>query len=511
MPVMPAPTTSTSSRRLGRLVDGRLGMLPWSAFEARGVRCRASRTSLYRPVSIRVARRTVRGGKWRRAWRSWTSSGRHCRAVRDRVPRPGAQAALLRPGVLRARDRAAVAPGLADGVPARGDPEPVRLRRVRDPRPVDLVVRRPTTAASGLPERLPPPRGAGSPGRGTCQSGFTCPFHGWCYGPDGKNTAVTQRRTFYEHNLEPAELDLVPVRCETWGGCAWINLDPDAPPLRAVPRAVRHRPRRLEARVDANRVVVRLPAAGELEARPSRRSSSSTTCCSRIPSCESPAAIVRRRPSPSTRRPGSTAEMQYLHTMSDGMSGMVHAKDVHDRRGPAQTSSCPADPEAAMRRRGSAALNDAVVRWHRDRWRRHPRPERASRRRGIGDSMFYGFPHFFVLPMYSSASSYRFRPLGPGGDADGDLVADAVSRRASEPRASARPRPGNHDDPRWPPIPAQDFSNIPRQQKGLHARGFEYMRLSAAAEGGISNFERTIDGFLAGLAVRAAAAGACKR
>src|SRR5688572_12316017 len=31
-------------------------------------------------------------------------------------------------------------------------------------------------------------------GRGTCADGFTCPFHGWCYGPDGANTAVTQRR-----------------------------------------------------------------------------------------------------------------------------------------------------------------------------------------------------------------------------------------------------------------------------------------------------------------------------
>ena len=52
---------------------------------------------------------------------------------------------------------------------------------------------------------------------------------------------------------------------------------------------------------------------------------------------------------------------------------------------------------------------------------------------------------------------------------------------------------------RWPPIPAQDFSNLPRQQRGLHAKGFEYMRLSERAEGGVSNFERTIDGFLAGL------------
>ena len=55
------------------------------------------------------------------------------------------------------------------------------------------------------------------------------------------------------------------------------------------------------------------------------------------------------------------------------------------------------------------------------------------------------------------------------------------------------------DDPRWPPIPKQDFSNLPRQQRGLHAKSFEYLRLSERAEGHISNFERTVDGFLAGL------------
>ena len=55
-----------------------------------------------------------------------------------------------------------------------------------------------------------------------------------------------------------------------------------------------------------------------------------------------------------------------------------------------------------------------------------------------------------------------------------------------------------YDDPRWPAIPAQDFSNLPRQQKGLHSQGFEYMRLSEKAEGHLSNLERVIDGFLAG-------------
>jgi hypothetical protein len=100
--------------------------------------------------------------------------------------------------------------------------------------------------------------------------------------------------------------------------------------------------------------------------------------------------------------------------------------------------------------------------------------------------------------MYSSASAYRFRPLGP----EETLMEIWSLTRFPEGSERERPTPPDvweHDDSRWPPIPTQDFSNLPRQQKGLHARGFEYMRLSEGAEGGLSNFERTIDGFLAGL------------
>jgi hypothetical protein len=54
------------------------------------------------------------------------------------------------------------------------------------------------------------------------------------------------------------------------------------------------------------------------------------------------------------------------------------------------------------------------------------------------------------------------------------------------------------DDPRWPPIPKQDYSNLPKQQRGLHSGGFEFMRLSREMEGLIGNYHRLIDGYLAG-------------
>jgi hypothetical protein len=68
-----------------------------------------------------------------------------------------------------------------------------------------------------------------------------------------------------------------------------------------------------------------------------------------------------------------------------------------------------------------------------------------------------------------------------------------------EPPPPSTPTPMAPDDPRWPPIPHQDFSNLPRQQKGLHTRGFEYMRLSDKVEGLIGSYQRLIDGYLAGL------------
>ena len=52
------------------------------------------------------------------------------------------------------------------------------------------------------------------------------------------------------------------------------------------------------------------------------------------------------------------------------------------------------------------------MRWHREGGSDIPDLNDLDAR-GLNEPMGYCFPHYFVLPMYSSASSYRFRPLGP--------------------------------------------------------------------------------------------------
>jgi phenylpropionate dioxygenase-like ring-hydroxylating dioxygenase large terminal subunit len=329
-------------------------------------------------------------------------------------------------------------------------------------------------------------------GRGTCEDGFTCPFHGWCYGLDGRNTAVTRRSTFSEHNLAEGDLDLTPVRCEVWGGCAWINLAEDAPPLRECIEPVATV---LDAwKVESLRTewwyAARLPVNWKLaeEAFVEQYHVLETHPQFRIP------GRYARPGAAFDARTWVDAEIHYLRVMSEGMGGMVHANDVKVAEG-LRDLDLPAEAEPAMAT-WHRTFNDAVTAWHRDAGCDVPDLNDLEVK-GLNEPMGYCFPHYFVLPMYSSASSYRFRPLGP----EETLMEIWSLTRFPEGAERSRPTPPEPwecDDPRWPPIPTQDFSNLPRQQRGLHARSFEYMRLSQQMEGHISNFHRTLDRFLTG-------------
>jgi phenylpropionate dioxygenase-like ring-hydroxylating dioxygenase large terminal subunit len=330
-------------------------------------------------------------------------------------------------------------------------------------------------------------------GRGSCANGFVCSFHGWCYGPDGANTRVPGAKQFDPTNLEAGDIDLVGVRCEVWGGCAWINLDSGAPPLRASlePVATMLDAWKLESLRTEWWLACRLPVNWKLaeEAFVEQYHVVETHPQLRIPSRYAPP-----RADVFDARAYVDADLRYLRTMSEGMAGMVHANDVAVAEG-LRDIDLPAGAAPAMAA-WNRALNDAVFEWHCAAG--HDVPDfNELEARGLNEPMGYCFPHYFVLPMYSSASSYRFRPLGP------EETMMEIWSLTRCPEGDERPPPQvpevwECDDARWPPIPAQDFSNLPRQQRGLHATGFEFMRLSPTMEGHISNFHRVIDGYLAG-------------
>jgi phenylpropionate dioxygenase-like ring-hydroxylating dioxygenase large terminal subunit len=331
-------------------------------------------------------------------------------------------------------------------------------------------------------------------GSGRCEKEFTCSFHGWSYGQDGASVRIPMRKSFDQHNLQPGDTDLTPVRCELWGACAWINLDDSAPPLR---ECIEPAASILDAwKVESLRTewwyACRLPVNWKLAQQAFQEQ---YHVVQSHPQLVIPGMRYGARGETFDPRLFVDAEIRYLETMSEGMAGMVHATDVGVAEGlrDIELSTDPAVATSTWHR----TLNDAVTDRHRAAGSDIPDLNELEAK-GQNEPMGYCFPHYFVLPMYSSASSYRFRPLGP------EETLMEIWSLTRYPEGTERPRPTRPeiwecDDPRWPPIPAQDFSNLPRQQLGLHAKSFEYMRLSEKAEGHLSNLERTLDGFLAGL------------
>lgn len=69
-----------------------------------------------------------------------------------------------------------------------------------------------------------------SESEGSRPRGFTCPFHNWNFDLDGKIVHVTDRETFRPETL-CRPMNLMEVRCETWEGFVFINMDKNAKPL----------------------------------------------------------------------------------------------------------------------------------------------------------------------------------------------------------------------------------------------------------------------------------------
>ena len=68
------------------------------------------------------------------------------------------------------------------------------------------------------------------PGRGHAEQ-FSCIYHGWTYALDGELLHATDPECFPQ-GLPAERLRLQPVHCDTWAGFVFVNLDPQAGPLR---------------------------------------------------------------------------------------------------------------------------------------------------------------------------------------------------------------------------------------------------------------------------------------
>jgi phenylpropionate dioxygenase-like ring-hydroxylating dioxygenase large terminal subunit len=351
-------------------------------------------------------------------------------------------------------------------------------------------------------------------GRGSLKGGFVCPFHGWCYGLDGSNTYIYQPDLFAESNRVEEDVNLAPCRVETWGGMAFVNLDAAAPPLLDCLETVAAYcdPMKVEGLHPEWWMSCRLPTNWKLamdafmegyhvmQTHPQlfppgasrhvyRETSESVASMERL-SAQLAVGHVR------TVDPKDfiAQQLHMMRTVSEGMGCLTHEKDVRVAEG-LSNLALPDDFPGAVAA-WTKALYDAIITWNANQGIDMP-DLHATNAQGLTGITFC-FPNYFLLPYLSSGAAYRIRPLGPE-ECLFELWSLTRYPPGQAPPAPPEPMPMEPDDPGWPVIPGQDFSNLPRQQRGLHSGGFEYMRLSDRIEGMIGNYHRLLDGFLAGL------------
>jgi phenylpropionate dioxygenase-like ring-hydroxylating dioxygenase large terminal subunit len=348
-------------------------------------------------------------------------------------------------------------------------------------------------------------------GAGSFRSGqITCPFHGWRWTLDGSSSFVYAGRTFRPDCVIKSDLALRECLVDTWGGCVFINLDRSARPLRD---ALEPMPGLLDPLAIADMRVrwwkgVRLKANWKLAqeaflegfhvmqthpqltgGRPDRYPHDAFEHFSH-PNGHShfqgkPGEMPGIDPDDVV---GSTVD--YLRILSETLDAYPLARDVHILEGLRHTVADPAKFNSAFMARLYEHYAGAGM----------PLPQLSSEGFARWGGVFFIFPNYFVLPMFGSALLYRSRPDGLDPEACLFELWAVTLKPAHEPVERARFAGvfDKEDEAAWPLIPRQDFSNIERQQRGLHSRAFEALRLSTRYEQGITNMHRELDRYLAG-------------
>jgi hypothetical protein len=200
------------------------------------------------------------------------------------------------------------------------------------------------------------------------------------------------------------------------------------------------------------------------------------------------------------------SQVENLELLSSGMAGMCHAKEVEIARSLVDVE-LPDDLATAVPT-WFGLVQEAITRKLRERGEDVPDLNAVCQSDPVNAVEFL-FPHYFLLPFFTSMASYRIRPTGPE-TCRFEIWSLTHCAPGEEPEVpmEATVLPYNSQD--FPMIPRQDYSNIPLQQKGLHSAGFEAMRLSQHVEGLISNYHRLIDGYLAEVPSELLAAGTRK-
>lgn len=347
-------------------------------------------------------------------------------------------------------------------------------------------------------------------GTGRLRAGqIVCPFHGWRWNLDGSSSFVYGEHGFAPECLRPDDIALQECKVDTWGACAWINMDRDARPLRDAlsPGAelldhIGAEDMRVwwwkETVVNANwklaqeafhegyHVMATHPqlAFGMGENYPVDNTE--------YTAFENGHARFQGRFNPAaggvSQRRGADGFLERSRTLWEGQDAMTLERDLRvfesmrDKVAPGEDF-----PTAAIQALIAYSVEQGI-----------PMRTTPDAMRLWGGEV-YLFPNFFMLPQYGNALSYRVRPYNDDPEwCRFEVWSLTMYPEGDDPgRATAAGRFATDDVQNWGLIPRQDFSNMTRQQRGVHSLSYEGHRLATEWERAISNMHQELDRYLA--------------
>ena len=335
---------------------------------------------------------------------------------------------------------------------------------------------------------------------------LVCPFHGWRWNSDGTCAFVYGIEGFEPELVSDDALRLPECKVEVWGGCVWVNLDDDARPLaehlapigelletvgfpnmrvwwwqETVLRA--NWKMAQEAFFEGFHVMQTHP---QLTQGLGENYPPGVTEHEAYPNGHSRFSGKPRDPNLPINKTKADDFIARTKLLWEGQDAMTLERDirvfegVRNKVGPDEDFG-PAAIAALYEYAAGAGIP-------------MPGPEAA---RYWGGELFV-FPNFFVLPQFGNALCYRIRPHEDDPECCRFEVWSLTTYpEGQEPeRARLRGRFDKEDDANWRQIPRQDFSNIERQQRGLHSKAFESLRLATEWEKAITNMHQELDRYL---------------
>lgn len=343
-------------------------------------------------------------------------------------------------------------------------------------------------------------------GAGTLPGGqFTCPFHGWRWNSDGSSSFVYGQHGFAAECVTREEISLRECKVDIWGDGVWINLDVNASPLaeQLQPAA------RMLEDISIQNLRVKWWQETVLNANWKMAQEAFMEGWH----------VMRTHPQLTLGAGEATPPDTLLYgTYPNGhcsFESLALERDFFDFDTMLASSQLLVDGLDAMalerdvkilesirhRINPGDSIRDAVARAMRaaNEGAGVPMPEGIERRPLWWSGMVFLFPNIFYLPMYGNALAYRIRPYYNDPERCRFEVWSLTTWPESYPetRATLKGRFDKGDKQNWPLIPIQDFSNIERQQKGLHVLGYQGHRLATEWEAGIANMHRELDRRLA--------------